>query len=458
MHIEDEDAAELKKWIVKKLENISDADSDVGKSKFASVNCSTDSLQVLADYVLALIRAELPESQVRVSAIESLEDFLKDNTTSFVDEVFRAILTKSYIPGYTPSPAVISGGPPFTAPLGPNSAYGNVAVGRVSHEGFPESKKRPYNDRQEVENGPESQYARGGRPMKQMRRGEYDPKNSSLMAVSPTSPTSNGHRAANDQRGNGSARGQGRGRGDRGGFTPRRQNNRADFSQAGPNHDRSITTIVVEQIPEEKFDEGSVRDFFSEFGNILEVTMQPYKRLALVKYDDYMAARGAYESPKVIFDNRFVKVYWYNPDTLPTPSSTAKPLATATTNEPAFDKEEFERNAAAAQKKLEEKKAQMKEMDTKRQALEKQKEELAQKQTEEKRKLLEKLNAKGVKSNDTHMVESRTNVTNEADDSKASAHTRALREKVAELEAEAKSLGLDSALSDYAPRGRGSGR
>lgn len=278
------------------------------------------------------------------------------------------------------------------------------------------------------------------------------------MGTQPTSPTSNGHGAANDQRSSGYIRGHGRGIGDRGGFTPRRQSNRADFSQAGPNHDRSITTIVVEQIPEEKFDEASVRAFFSEFGNIVEVTMQPYKRLALVKYDDYMAARGAYESPKVIFDNRFVKVYWYNPSTVPTPPSSAKPTTSSTTDDQLFDKDEFEQNAAAAQKKLEEKKAQMKDMEAKRQALEKQKEELAQKQAEEKRKLLEKLKAKGVPSDDTAMANTKLDGANGTNDSKVSAHTKALREKVAELEAEAKSLGLDSALSDYTPRGRGRGR
>ena len=258
---------------------------------------------------------------------------------------------------------------------------------------------------------------------------------------------------------NGSARG--RGRGDRGGFTPRRQNNRAEFSQAGPNHDRSITTIVVEQIPEEKFDEKSVRDFFSDFGNIVEVTMQPYKRLAIVKYDEYHAARRAYDSPKVIFDNRFVKVYWYKPNSVPTPPSSAKPATNGSapeSDEPSFDKEEFERNAMAAQKKLEEKKAQMKEMEAKRQALEKQKEELAQKQSEEKRKLLEKLAAKGVTSDDIGMPDVAGDTANNADDTKVSAHTLALRKKVAELEAEAKSLGLDSALNDYTPRGRGRGR
>ena len=244
----------------------------------------------------------------------------------------------------------------------------------------------------------------------------------------------------------------------------RRTNNRAEFSQAGPNHDRSITTIVVEQIPEEKFDDQSVRDFFSEFGGIEEITMQPYKRLALVKYDDYMAARRAYESPKVIFDNRFVKVYWYKPGGIPITPATAKGAAsspsTSKEEEQPFDRAKFERDAVAAQKKLEEKKVQMKDVEAKRQALEKQREELAQKQAEEKRKLLEKLTAKGIAPNGDIPMTDATNGSNGTDDDKVSAHTKALREKVAELEAEAKSLGLESALSDtpYQYRGRGRGR
>lgn len=274
------------------------------------------------------------------------------------------------------------------------------------------------------------------------------------------SPALNGHGEFQGHRGNGHIRG--RGRGDRGGFIQRRNNNRAEFSQAGPNHDRSITTIVIEQIPEEKFNENNVRDFFSEFGNIEEITMQPYKRLALVRYGEYIAARRAYESPKVIFDNRFVKVYWYKQGGIPTPPATAQGIANSPSiskeEEQPFDREKFERDAEAAQKKLEEKKVQMKDVEAKRQALERQKEELAQKQAEEKRKLLEKLAAKGVASDGG--VDA-MNGDNRANDGKVSAHTKALREKVAELEAEAKSLGLDSALSEVPytqGRGRGRGR
>ena len=89
---------------------------------------------------------------------------------------------------------------------------------------------------------------------------------------------------------------------------------RAAFSDHRTLKDRSHTAIVVEQIPEDYFDEQSVMSFFSQFGNITEITMKAYKHLAIVKYDTRSAAQRAWESPKAIFDNRFVKVYWYRPD------------------------------------------------------------------------------------------------------------------------------------------------
>lgn len=289
-----------------------------------------------------------------------------------------------------------------------------------------------------------------------------------MMDIQKTPSSTNGHTSVNGQQGFTHERGVGRGRGDRGGFMqPRR--NRAEFSHSGPNHDHSITTIVVEQIPEERFDETAVREFFSEFGKIEEVTMQAYKRLALVRYEDYASARRAYDSPKVIFDNRFVKVYWYKPEsvpTAPTNGATAKHSSTtASADEQVYDKEKFERDTMAAQKKQDEKKALLRDTDAKRQALERKKEELAQRQAEEKKKLMEKLAARGKSEGLSPNTEAdaspwRTNGTNWTDDSKASAQTKALRAQVAALEAEAKSLGLDTALTEdpWAPRGRGRGR
>ena len=275
---------------------------------------------------------------------------------------------------------------------------------------------------------------------------------------------SNDHQQNKPRRGGLSERSRGS-RGDRGGYNPQRRNNRAEFSQAGPNHDRNITTVVVEQIPEDHFDEQSVRDFFTQFGEIVEISMQAYKRLATVKYKDYLSAKSAYESPKVIFDNRFVKVYWYNPDTVPTTTNGSAPKGTSPTasskpEEPAYDMEKFQRDAEAAQKKLEERKALQRETETKKLEIEKQKEELERKKAEEKRKLEELLKAKGLSST-TMEIDSTSDVKQEESGSpqpKESAQTAALRAQLAALEEEAKSLGLDPEPWASSPRGRGRGR
>jgi len=247
---------------------------------------------------------------------------------------------------------------------------------------------------------------------------------------------------------------------------------RAAFSSAIPNNDRNVTTIVVEQIPEEHFSEQAVRAFFEEFGSIDEVTMQAYKRLALVKFADYAAARRAYDSPKVIFDNRFVKVYWYKPDTVPTPrggenngaggngsNSSAKPAEQE--DEPMIDPEAFALKQAEAQRLHEEKAKKLKEAEA-------QKEELDRRikaQAEERRSLLEKL-AKKTGMSAAPPAAARTignngNGTSTAPKSAPPNQTEALRLKLAELEAEAKTLGIDdpyatpypSSTSSY--RGRG---
>ncbi|KAI9797044.1 MAG: hypothetical protein M1835_002294 [Candelina submexicana] len=609
MLFDDEDIPPLKKWIVQRLEDISDADSDV-----------------LADYVIALVRTEAPDDEVKTSSIENLEDFLRENTSTFVEDIFTVIHTKSYLPGHAIAQPPPDLSPTFLVPSGPSSApYGRAFNG--AHRGRnDQSRKRSYNDRDghDFQNGQDPHYGRNAgedRAIKQIRRGgyrggklengggrpglpglqnggntglpglqqsaapfpsmppplpgfphldpndpmsaimamqamgfpplpgmppfpqagsptgfgagissasfaqlggqrapgadvpqsqkisercrdydqkgfcalggtcryehgsdhivvpgqndEYDPTNSSIMMdMQKTSPAAvGGHSVSENNRGTDRGRGRGRGRGDRGGYGSSR-GGRASFSHAGPISDRSVTTIVVEQIPEEKFDEGSVRHFFSEFGNILEVTMQAYKRLALVKFDEWVAAKRAYDSPKVIFDNRFVKVYWYKPETLPTaPMNGAAEAGSPMTqisksDEPAFDKEEFELKQAAAQKAHEEKMQKLKETETAREALEKRKEELMRSQQEEKKKLLERLAAR-TGSSTTSASSTSPSATSPPEqngvkggEKKETKQTEALKRQLAALEAEAKSLGLDTALSDdtWAPRGRGRGR
>jgi RNA-binding protein 26 len=275
----------------------------------------------------------------------------------------------------------------------------------------------------------------------------------------------------------GSDRGRGRGRGARGDFT--RRNNRAEFSSDRPNQDRSKTTIVVEQIPESHFNEEAIRGFFSEFGAIVDINMQAYKRLAIIKYSDWNSANNAYNSPKVIFDNRFVKVYWYNsPSDLPKgrqsqshTSGDAAGNAGGHNDTPArepsqpLDLEEFRRKQEAAQLLHEEKMRKKAETEAAQAELEKRREELLAKQAEEKRKLMAKLAAKSGSSTPISSAPDEsmggTGTEGEQGAAEKKTGTEALKAQLAALEAEAKSLGLDPSLSSsYDPsfRGRGRGR
>jgi hypothetical protein len=172
-----------------------------------------------------------------------------------------------------------------------------------------------------------------------------------------------------------------------------------------------------------------VRGFFSRFGEIQEVSMQPYKHLAIVKYDSWAAANAAYKSPNPIFDNRFVKVFWYKdpgeslPPSVPLNGSdphTAEP-------EPEIDMEELARRQEEAQQKFREREAKRAELEQQRQAIEQQQQELLVKYREATEALQAKLSAK---------------------DGTASGGTERLRAQLAALESEAKILGIDPNATD----------
>jgi hypothetical protein len=253
----------------------------------------------------------------------------------------------------------------------------------------------------------------------------------------------------------------------KGGKHPGRQRRieRAPFSAEGPVYDRTKSTIVVENIPEENFSEDQVRDFFSQFGMILEVSMQPYKRLAIVKFDSWDSANAAYQSPKVIFDNRFVKVYWHkgeDPTQTVSGSATGKKKtqsANGSSTGPGaeIDLEEFAKQQQEKQKAFEEKTKKRQELERQRQELERKQKELMAKQLEEKAKLAAKLAQRnGAKTEDEN---------SESESSKPMTQTEALRAQLAALEAEAREMGIDpdaiDAPSSWSPaygRGRGGWR
>lgn len=529
MILDDAESELLKVYITKLLEDVSDADSDV-----------------LADYVLALIKTDDAVEVAKPNCVENLRDFLGDRAESFVQQVFDAIATKAYDPTVKQTPAAHS-----QAALGPAGSYGD-------------SRKRAFDETEEPYAGRGPPLHGGDRPVKQPRRGgrgggggqfdqrggrqqyggapfqhpnvpmpqmpgmppfnfdpstldpndpvaglfalqqamgsmmpggmpgfpmpgappptngnrnsrrcrdydtkgfcargascnfehgddpyivgneEYDPTQATLLNVQPSRTgfvnTSSNARGRGGQRGRGNPGFRGGGK-------------RSEYAHAGPNHDTSITSVVVEQIPEDKFDEQSVRDFFGEFGNIEEVNMQPYKRLAVVKYEDYDSAKAAYDSPKVIFDNRFVKVYWYKANALQKPphGRAPAPYRKATDGqeeEPRVDPEELARKQAEAQRRHEEQKKMV---------------EDARKQKEEIEARVKKIEAERKEMNAMLAKKAGKPVPSEEpvkanEGAEVSEQQKNLRETLAKLEAEAKSLGIDPnapANTSYPSRGRG---
>ncbi|KAL4920124.1 hypothetical protein BDW62DRAFT_22938 [Aspergillus aurantiobrunneus] len=546
MQLSEDQAADVKAWVVKKLEDISDADSDV-----------------LADYVLALIRSDAPDEEIRKASVENLEDFLREHTAEFVEELFATFAPKQ--PSSKPTQLEVPQGAgsatqPFAQanpPTGPlNGSYGSQAHGDNSNI----SRKRTYDDGFNEDHGRESvphhrnfktpRRGRGGRvdwmgrddrmgsgpgqfphpsaggfpvmppafpgfdqndpmaammamqgmgfpqmpgmpPMPMPPAGggvgqqpdqmgpkstekcpfyetqgicylgaacpyqhdtipgasnddEYDPKSSNIVSD---------FRRRSDAPMRGSDRGRGRGRGgDRGGFANRGR--RSEFSAAGPNEDPSVKTIVVEQIPDDKLDEFTVREFFSQFGEITDISLQPHKKLALITYVDHASAKAAWSSPKVIFDNRFVKVYWHKPKGDRNHDQRPGANGNREESEP-FDAEVFQRQQEEAQKSYEEKLKQRQETAKAKQDLEKQREELLKKQEEEKQRLLQRIGGatSGSATPDGGPAQSPS-------DENASEQTKQLRAQLAALEAEAKSLGLDpnnspNTSSSFRGRGRG---
>ena len=229
----------------------------------------------------------------------------------------------------------------------------------------------------------------------------------------------------------------------------------------GPVHDKTKSTIVVQNIPEQNFTDADIRSYFSQFGNITEIKMQDDSRLAIIKFDSWDSANAAWSSPKVIFDNRFVKVFWHKEEgenalkvkhTNGTKNGTSAGDKPAEENkEPEFDMEEFLRKQQDAQKIHEEKTQKRQEIEKERQKLEELQKELVARQQEEKRKLQARLAAKD------------GNGAASPSDGKPSTQAEALRAQLAALEEEANSLGIDpnEAQDDsgsWAPRGRGRGR
>lgn len=428
----------FKRWVLPKLETISDADAEV-----------------LADYVLALVTGQDSEANVRQKCLESLADFLHDNTESFVSDVVKALREKRYLQAATtkakangtrsqtattgieqasshhaPIPSIVgtsnseyqphslhsANSPPVGAPTGPAATRvpGRSQAHNIQSYVPSSSRKRKLVERESDQSkGGDTQQDRGGSHKKLMRQtarrtaaqarvqdgvphngfAPFSPAMANLhnfptpppppprppfhpsdlmtllsragtlgfgMSEMPTLPFSTSQFTAQSHVGpkdkcrdfytqgfcvlgsvcpyehdnavavpsipeydpehaslalhpNGQADSGKIGHGaPRGRLQANRgPHGRADITHFGPSHDPANTTLVVDKIPLENCSEDEVRGFFSAFGQITDVKMHAYKRMAIINFQDRESAQRAYGSPKAVFDNRFVRVFWH---------------------------------------------------------------------------------------------------------------------------------------------------
>ncbi|OAQ25203.1 hypothetical protein K457DRAFT_129181 [Linnemannia elongata AG-77] len=207
-------------------------------------------------------------------------------------------------------------------------------------------------------------------------------------------------------RGRGSLRGMRGGRGRGGSSHPYAVPGRFGAGGSSGGAAGSKTSLVVENIPDEFNTIDKVNEFFKTFGSLTNIQVDQAAHKALIQYSTRDEASAAYNSPEVIFGNRFVKVYW-QPDDLdsatfgrqPKPTGQVRPEtpaagashyplppATSVLMTPERAAELAEERAAAAAKKEENKKTMLE--------IQRQKEALAQRQQEEQKLLMQALLAK----------------------------------------------------------------
>ncbi|KAG0036259.1 hypothetical protein BGZ82_004477 [Podila clonocystis] len=206
-------------------------------------------------------------------------------------------------------------------------------------------------------------------------------------------------------RGRGSMRGIRGGRGRGGSSYP--YNSAGRFGAGGTGGSAAKTSLVVEHIPDEFNTIFKVNEFFTQFGSLVNIQLDQPAHKALIQYSTRDEANAAYNSPEVIFGNRFVKVYWQPDDqqgsfggSTPKPTgqiqptrpdhqglashhAVPKPPVTSVLMTPERAAELAVERAAAATKLEESKKVMME--------IQKQKEALIQRQQEEQKLLLQKL-------------------------------------------------------------------
>jgi len=92
------------------------------------------------------------------------------------------------------------------------------------------------------------------------------------------------------------------------------------------------TTLELRKIPVESNTISKLNEHFSKFGTVtnVQIAFDGSPDSALIAYSTFQEAERAYRNPEPLFNNRFIKIFWHNPNknTTSTPSD-APPTTTS---------------------------------------------------------------------------------------------------------------------------------
>ncbi|XP_005101070.1 RNA-binding protein 26 [Aplysia californica] len=102
------------------------------------------------------------------------------------------------------------------------------------------------------------------------------------------------------------------------GFDFNRLGNRGGFRPQGPRQPFKTgnLTLEVRKIPAEMNNIAKLNEHFGKFGTLtnIQVKYQGDTGAALISFSNNGEATAAYRSPEPVFNNRFIKLFWHNPE------------------------------------------------------------------------------------------------------------------------------------------------
>lgn len=327
MTLAETDIPPFKSWILRRVKQVVESDHDI-----------------LADYIIALLQHEGTIDQLRQICLKDLKDFLHAQTEPFVEELLSAYQSQSYLQEAQSNDQQVNESasanhPPnlSTASFPNNSNQFNnnfYNPGNIPGFGGSPDGSVPFNtggffsNNDNTNNGDDYGNDIYINSQKIFRNGFRNRRNNNNNGSRQN--RNNNFQNMNFDSGNSDSYQNNYDIGDQGNSN---YNNRNHHNNHNNNYHKakraqylnSITStqaddefvkrrLVIEKIPEEKFNELDIRTYFGKFGEIITLNLDTNYQLAFIEYKTHLEALNAWQSPDPIFGNRFVKVYWQKND------------------------------------------------------------------------------------------------------------------------------------------------